>query len=58
MYDESIKSPATSDDSLAPGLNYVGNKIRVKFEGSILNKIKSHLLIKREYIYIYIYIYI
>ena len=52
MYDESIKSPATSDDSIAPGLNYVGNKITVKFEGSILNKIKSHLLIKREYIYI------
>ena len=48
MYDESIKSHATSDDSLAPGLNYVGNRIRVKFEGGILNKIKPHLLIKRE----------
>ena len=28
---ESIKPPATSDDSLAPELNYYGTKTRVKF---------------------------
>ena len=28
---ESIKPPATSDNSLSPLIDYLGNKIRVKF---------------------------
>ena len=33
---ESFKPPTTSDNSLAPALNYYGTKIRVKFIGSCL----------------------
>ena len=40
MSDEVIKPPATSDNSLAPTLNYVGNTIRVKFDGSCLKQYK------------------
>ena len=31
---ESIKPPATSDNSLTPALSYYGTKTRVKFTGS------------------------
>ena len=37
---ESIKPPTTSDNSLAPELNYHGTKIRVKFTGSWLKQSK------------------
>ena len=40
LSDESIKAPNTSDNSLAPGLNYIGNKVRVKFVGSCLKQDK------------------
>ena len=40
MSDESIKPPATSNNSLAPGLSYVGNKIRVKIDRSCLKQDK------------------
>ena len=33
---ESIKPPATSDNSLTPALNYYGTKASVKFTGSCL----------------------
>ena len=33
---ESIKPPATSDNSLTPELSYYGNKVKVKFTGSCL----------------------
>ena len=33
LSDEKIKLPATSNNSLALSLNYIGTKIRVKFEG-------------------------
>ena len=36
LSDDVIKPPATSDNSFAPALSYVGNKIRVKFDGSCL----------------------
>ena len=36
MSDESIKAPTRSDNNLAPALNYIGNKVRVKFAGSCL----------------------
>ena len=44
---ESFKVPAASN-SLAPSLNYIGPKIRVKFDGSCLKQDKKnwHLLIK------------
>ena len=35
---ESIKPPATSNNSLAPALNYYGTKTRVKFTGSSLKQ--------------------
>ena len=37
---ESIKPPATSDNSLTPALSYYGIKIRVKFAGSCLKQLK------------------
>ena len=40
MSDESIKSPATSNDSLAPVLSYIGVKTRVKFDGGCLKQDK------------------
>ena len=38
LSNESIKPPTTSDNSLAPSLNYYGNKIRVKFARSCLKQ--------------------
>ena len=40
MSNESIKSPATSNNSLFSELSYVGNKIRVEFDGSCLKQDK------------------
>ena len=37
---ESIKPPTTSNNSLAPALNYYGTKMRVKFTGSCLKQDK------------------
>ena len=37
---ESIKPPATSDNSLTPELSYYGTKTRVKFTGSCLKQSK------------------
>ena len=37
---ESIKPPATSENSLNPALNYYLTKIRVKFTGSYLKQTK------------------
>ena len=34
LLDESIKPPATFNNCLAPRLSYVGNKVRVNFDGS------------------------
>ena len=41
LSDETIKPPATSDNSLTPLIDYLGNKIRLKFNGSILRQPKS-----------------
>ena len=38
MFDESIKPPSTSDNSLAPALSYICIKIRVKFDGGCLKQ--------------------
>ena len=40
LSDESIKPPTTSDKSLTPLIDYHGNKIRVKFIGTILRQPK------------------
>ena len=43
LFDETIKPPATSDNSLSPLIDYLGNKTRVKFTGSCLKQPKvSH----------------
>ena len=36
LSDESIKPPATSDNSLTSLINYLGDKIRLKFIGNCL----------------------
>ena len=38
MSDEIIKPSNTSDNSLALALSYIGNKTRVKFDGSCLKQ--------------------
>ena len=40
MSDESIKPSPTSDNSLTPLIDYYGNNIRLKFNGSILRQPK------------------
>ena len=40
LSDEIIKSPTTSDNSLAPALSNIGNKARVKFNGSCVKQDK------------------
>ena len=43
LSDESIKPPATSNNNLAPLLNYIGIKTRVKFDGSCLKQDKNYI---------------
>ena len=38
MSDEIIKPPNTSDNSLAPALSYISNKIKVQFDGDCLKQ--------------------
>ena len=40
LSDETIKSPSTSDNSLAPSLSYYDTKTRVNFTGSWLKQDK------------------
>ena len=40
LSDETIKPLATSDNSLSPLIDYLGNKIRVKFSGGCLKQPK------------------
>ena len=40
LSDETIKPPATSDNSLTPLIHYLGTKLRVKFSKSILRQPK------------------
>ena len=51
--DETITPPATSGNSLSPLIDYLGNKIRVKFSGSCLKQSKmqyTHRAIVNIYI--------
>ena len=53
MFDESIKSPITSNNSLAPVLSYIGIKKKIeKFDGSCL---KQDEVTFTHGVYIYIY---
>ena len=38
LSDETIKPPATSDITLTPLIDYCGNKVNVKFNGTILRQ--------------------
>ena len=40
MSDQSIKPPCASDNSLSPLIDYLGNKIRLKFNESCLKQLK------------------
>ena len=51
---ESIKPPATSDNSLAPSLDYYGNKIRVTFAGGCLKQSNKILYTYGKVVNIYI----
>ena len=51
--DETITPPATSGNSLSPLIDYLGNKIRLKFSGSCLKQSKlqyTHRTIVNIYI--------
>ena len=53
LFNESIKPPTTSDNSLTPELNYYGTKTRVKFTRSCLKQ-SSHILTHKNIVNIYI----
>ena len=40
LSDENIKPPSTSDNSLSALIDYLGNKIRLKFSGGCLKQDK------------------
>ena len=42
LSDKTIKPPVTSDNSLTPLIDYVGDKIRLKFSGSCLKQPKMY----------------
>ena len=48
LSDESIKPPATSNNSIAPSLNYFGTIARVKFDGSCLKQDKITFTHKKQ----------
>ena len=53
LSDETIKLPDTSDNSLTPSIDYLANKIRIKFTGSCLKQPKisyNHGAIVKVYI--------
>ena len=47
LSDESINLPATSDNSLTPSLDYIGVRIRVKFNGQCLKQDKVTFIHKK-----------
>ena len=53
LSNESIKPPATTNNSLTPELNYYGTKTKVKFTGSCLKQ-SSHILTHKRVVNIYI----
>ena len=53
LSNESIKPPATTNNSLTPELNYYGTKTRLKFTRSCLKQ-SSHILTHKKVVNIYI----
>ena len=53
IFNESIKPPTTSDNSLTPELNYYGTKTSVKFTRSCLKQ-SSHIFTHKKVVNIYI----
>ena len=53
LSDKSIKPPTTSDNSLAPDLNYYDTKIRVKFTRSCFKQL-DHIFTHKKVVNIYI----
>ena len=53
LSDESIKPPATSNNSLNPRLSYYGTKVRVQFTKSCLKQ-PNHIFIHKKIINIYV----
>ena len=47
LSNENIKPPSTSNKILNPTLNFVGTKVRVKFNGDCLNKKKLRILTEK-----------
>ena len=47
LSDETIKPHVTSDNSLTPLIDYVGDKIRLKFSGSCLNSLNCVTLMEQ-----------
>ena len=53
LSDESIKPPATTNNSFTPELNHYGNKTEIKFTGSCLKQ-SGHILTYKKVVNIYI----
>ena len=53
LSNESIKSPAISDNTINPRLNYYGTKTRVQFTGSCLKQ-SDHIFTHEKIVNIYI----
>ena len=53
MSNESFKSPAISDNTINPRLNYYGTKTRVQFTGSCLKQ-SDHIFTHEKVVNIYI----
>ena len=51
---ETIKPPSTSDNSLTPLIDYVDNKIRLKFNGSCLKQSNKISYTHKKIVNIYI----
>ena len=48
LSDKTVKVPAISNNGLSPLIDYLGNKIRLKFNGGCLkHKISLHILMKQ-----------
>ena len=54
LSDETIKPPATPDNSLSPLIDYLGNKIRLKFNGGCLKQQNKLTYTHRTIVNIYI----
>ena len=47
LSNESFEVVSTSDNTLTPSVNYYGDKVRLRFTGSVLQQKKLHTVIKK-----------